>query len=660
VKRPERLTVVHASFLLFAAAIIVRAGYVQVYQAPEWREQAAKQQMTSAEMPAPRGSILDAAGTVLVESRPLIRLAVAPREVRADARERLAAAMRAAGIPDATVDKASDTANKWVTVPGRFLAADVASVTAMRGVHTEQILERIPPPLVGLRGLVGHAAPDGPGQDGLELALDSILRGIPGRSAAVRDGHGGRLRSPSLERTLPTTGHTVVLTLRLALQDIAERALADAVDQTGARGGDVVVLDPRTGELLALASRRSDPNATTATALTAPVEPGSTLKPFVAAALLERQLVPLDEVINTHDGVLQLGARTIRDVKKSSSMTFAEVIRYSSNIGMIAVSERLTPQQHYEALRDFGFGVPTGVPYPSEASGFFRTPSRWSSQSRASLSMGYEITITPLQLAAAYGAIANGGRLLQPTLVKEIRNAAGEVVYQHEPRVVRQVVSSETAAQMRALLRDVVDSGSAVKADLATYAVGGKSGTARRTENGRYAAGQYTANFVGLFPADDPQLVVLVKLDAPDGTYYGGQVAAPVMKVVLQAALASSDAALDRGRLTRKTPKPPTPALAARQDSARLRVVVSAGELAADGSVPIVLSLPMPTQAAPAVGGVRPVPDVRGVPLRRAVHELHQAGFRVVTTEGGSAGDTAPAAGTLLSAGQIVQLRRGS
>ena len=165
-KRPERLTVVHASFLLFAAAIIVRAGYVQVYQAPEWREQAAKQQMTSAEMPAPRGSILDAAGTVLVESRPLIRLAVAPREVRADARERLAAAMRAAGIPDATVDKASDTANKWVTVPGRFLAADVASVTAMRGVHTEQILERIPPPLVGLRGLVGHAAPDGPGQDG--------------------------------------------------------------------------------------------------------------------------------------------------------------------------------------------------------------------------------------------------------------------------------------------------------------------------------------------------------------------------------------------------------------------------------------------------------------------------------------------------------------
>jgi cell division protein FtsI (penicillin-binding protein 3) len=660
VKRPERLTVVHASFLLFAGAIIARAGYVQVYQAPEWREQAAKQQMTSAEMPAPRGAILDAAGTVLVESRPLIRLAVAPREVRADARVRLTSALEDAGVPRETIRKATDTTLKWVTVPGRFLAADVAAITALRGVHVEQILERVPPPLVGLRGIVGHAAPDGPGQDGLELALDSILRGIPGRSAAVRDGHGGRLMSPSLERTLPTTGHTVVLTLRLALQDIAERALADAVDQTGAKGGDVVVLDPRTGELLAMASRRSDPRATTATALTEPVEPGSTLKPFVAAALIDRGLVPLDEVIDTHNGVLTLGSRTVRDVHKAPSMTFAEVIRHSSNIGMIAVSERLTPQEHYEALRDFGFGVPTGVPFPSEASGFFRTPSRWSGQSRASLSMGYEITITPLQLAAAYAALANGGTLLQPTLVKEIRNAAGEVVFKHEPRVVRQVVSAETALQMRKLLRSVVDSGSAVKADLATYEVGGKSGTARRTEGGKYVSGQYTANFVGLFPADDPQLVVLVKLDAPDGAYYGGQIAAPVTKIVLQAALASSDAALDRSSLTRKTPKPPTAALAARQDSARSRVVESAGELAADGSMPIVLTLPLRTPSSAVVVGTRTVPDVRGVPLRRAALELHQAGFRVQLVDGGTAGETAPAAGATARAGDVIRLRRGS
>jgi cell division protein FtsI (penicillin-binding protein 3) len=660
--RPERLTVVHACFVLFAAAIGARAGYVQVVQAPTWRDKAATQQVTAQELPAPRGTILDAGGTVLVESRPLVQFAVAPRELRADQRERLAQGLRDAGVPEATVAKALDTTRKWVPVPGRFLAAEVASVTALRGVHTETVLERVPPPLVGLRGLVGHASPAGQGLDGLELALDSLLRGTPGRLAMVRDGHRSRLQSPALDRVPPQPGHSIVLSLRLGLQDIAERALADAVASAGASGGDVVVLDPRSGEVLALASRRRDPSATTATALTEPVEPGSTLKPFIAAALLERGRVPLQEVFPTYDGVFKVAGRTIRDVHKASEMSFADVIRHSSNIGMVLAAERLTPQEHFEALRDFGFGLPTGVQFPSEAAGMFRAPARWSKQSKASLSMGYEITVTPLQLAAAYGALANGGLLLQPTLVKEIRAADGTVLHRHAPRPVRRVVSEATAAEMRRLLRAVVDSGTATRANLTTYEVGGKSGTARRTVGGRYAQGSYTANFVGLFPAEDPQLVVLVKLDAPTGTYYGGQVAAPVMKAVLEAALASSDAALDHGRLTRKPRAPEPPQLAARRDSVRNEVVEAAGELAVDGSVPVVLTL----DAAPAaretahVVVARPVPSVAGLPLRRAVHELHRAGFKVRVVDGGREGETAPAAGALRPAGALIALHRGA
>jgi cell division protein FtsI (penicillin-binding protein 3) len=659
VTRPSRLTVVHASFILFAVAIVARAGYVQVVQAPTWREKAERQQTVAREIPAPRGTILDAGGTVLVESRPLVRLAVAPRELRPGTMPRLAEALRTLGVPDETIAKATDTVRKWVPIPGRYLAADIAALTVLRGVHTEQVLERVPPPLVGLRGLIGHASPDGPGLDGMELALDSLLRGTAGQSEVMRDGHGARLRSPHLQFTPARTGHSVVLTLRLALQDIAERALADAMDRTDAKGGDVVVLDPRTGELLALASRRSDPRATTATALTEPVEPGSTLKPFIAAALLDRGRIPLDEVVNTHNGVFTVAGRTIRDVHKASAMSFADVIRHSSNIGIVLAAERLSPQEHYEALRDFGFGVPTGVQFPSEAPGFFRTPARWSKQSKASLSMGYEITVTPLQLAAAYGAIANGGVLLQPTLVKEIRDANGVVVHRHTPREVRRVVSEATALEMRRLLRAVVDSGTATRADLATFEVGGKSGTARRTVGGRYAQGQYTANFVGLFPADDPQLVVLVKLDSPSGAYYGGQVAAPVMKVVLEAAIASSDAALDHGRLVRKTPKPPSPKLAARADSVRRTIVESAGELAVDGSVPIVLTLPASPTPRVALTTLRRIPDVRGLPARRAVHELHRAGFRVLLVEGGTAGVTQPAAGAVQPAGAVVELARG-
>jgi cell division protein FtsI (penicillin-binding protein 3) len=369
--------------------------------------------------------------------------------------------------------------------------------------------------------------------------------------------------------------------------------------------------------------------------------------------------VPLDETFNTHNGVFRVAGRVIKDVHEAPEMTFADVIRHSSNIGMVLAAERLTPQEHYEALRDFGFGVPTGVQFPSEAAGMFRSPARWSKQSKASLSMGYEITVTPLQLAAAYGALANDGVLLQPTLVKEIRDADGQVVFRHTPRAVRRVVSPGTAAAMRRLLRDVVDSGTAKRADLATFEVGGKSGTARRTAQGRYVQGAYTANFVGLFPADEPQLVVLVKIDAPTGTYYGGQVAAPVMKAVLEAALASSDVSLDHERMTRKPLPPDPPRLAARRDSVRRQVVEAAGELATDGSLPVVLTLPAVREETSRVVVSRPVPAVAGLPLRRAVHALHQAGFRVRVVEGGAVGTTEPAAGTVRPAGTMVAVHAG-
>ncbi len=658
---PSRLTLVHACFLLFAGAIVARAGYVQVVQAPSWRAQAVRQQTTAVELPAPRGPILDAGGTVLVESRSLIQLAVAPRELTAAGRSRLIAGLRTLDIAEPVLAKLADSARKWVQVPGRFLMSDVRELAALRGVYPEAVLERTPPPLAGLRGLVGHAAPGGAGVDGIELTLDSLLRGTPGRVGAVRDVDGHAARSPQLGRVEPREGSAVVLTIRLGLQDIAERALADAVERSGASGGDIVVLDPQSGDLLALASRRRDTLATTATALTEPIEPGSTLKPFVAAALLDRGRVPLDRTFPTHNGVFTFAGRTVKDVHRAASMTFTEVIQQSSNIGMILAAEALTPQEHYEALRDFGFGVTTGIPFPSEAPGTFRSPARWSKQSKASLSMGYEIMVTPVQLAAAYGAIANDGVLMQPQLIKEIRSADGQVLRRATPRPVRRVISSGTASTMRRLLRTVVDSGTGSRADLATYEVGGKSGTAQRTVNGRYVQGEYNANFVGLFPADEPQLVVLVKLDAPSGgSYYGGQVAAPVLRTVLEAAIASSDAALDAGRLRRKPAPPPTPQVAARADSLRRIVAEASGRLGSDGDVPIVLTLPaQPIQRAVVVRDRR-VPDVHGLSARDALARLHQAGFRVQVVEGGAVGRTDPSAGSLLPSGELVRWHRGT
>jgi cell division protein FtsI (penicillin-binding protein 3) len=340
-------------------------------------------------------------------------------------------------------------------------------------------------------------------------------------------------------------------------------------------------------------------------------------------------------------------------------LTLADVIRFSSNVGIVQFAERLTARQEFEALRDFGLGTPTGIEYSPEAAGTLRPPREWSRQTPASLAMGYEVSVTPLQLALAYGALANGGELLEPILVKEVRTREGDVRFRSRRRVVRRVVSEEVAATVRALLADVVARGTAVDADLAAYALAGKTGTPRRTVGGRYAPRQYNPNFVGLFPASAPQLVVVVKMSSPQGSFHGGRTAAPMTKTILQAALAARDAALDRGQLAAAVVR----TASAVQGEHLLAQAATARRPAAESQVEdttrrIVLHLPAvePRNAAAPVR--RSVPDVRGMRLRDAVRSLHDAGFRVQLMRGASAtGLTEPAPGALVPSGSLVRLR---
>jgi cell division protein FtsI (penicillin-binding protein 3) len=294
----------------------------------------------------------------------------------------------------------------------------------------------------------------------------------------------------------------------------------------------------------------------------------------------------------------------------------------------------------------------TGLAYPVEASGTLREPARWSKQSANSMAMGYEVAVTPLQLATAYAVLANGGELLQPQLVKEIRNPEGEVLYRRERRVVRRVVSPAVARRVRTMLRNVVEGGTAVRADLGSFALAGKTGTSRRIVNGRYAPGQHISSFVGLFPADRPQFVILVKIINPRGAYVGGLTAAPVTKAVLEAALASRNAALDRGSLaaSRREKPPVTPGVTA--DSAPAARVASADP---PGSTPFVAMLPSPRRPPARPLPPRAVPPVEGLPIRSAVHALNSAGFRVQLVTG-SSGGTIPSAGTIAPAGTLVRL----
>jgi cell division protein FtsI (penicillin-binding protein 3) len=665
--RTSRVGLVHAAFALFGVVLVGRAAQVQLFQTSIWRTKARNQQMAASPLPAPRGMILDESGAMLVESRQLQRLNVAPREAAGDskknpyaAQRRLAALARAlarGGVSPEWVARATDTTRVWVTIPGRFLMSDVSAAVAMRGVHSEPVLERVPPANDGLRRLVGRADDAGEPVDGLEKALDPVLRGESGHTALLRDAKGTRFDSPTLSADNAKPGRTVVLTVNQTLQDIAEKALGDAVHQTGAMGGDIVMLDPNSGEVRAMASRRADPLSTSATALTEPFEPGSTLKPFVAARLLDLHRARVDEVMNTHNGKWELNGRKIEDDHPSASFSLADVIRFSSNIGIVQFAMRLSPREQYELLRDVGFGSPSGLPYPAEESGRLPTPQRWDKQTAASLAMGYALNVTPLQLANAYAAIANGGELMQPAIVKEIRAMDGTVLYRHQRTVVRRVMTEETARTVRGLLRGVVESGTGESASLATFDVAGKTGTAKRTEHGKYVAGKYTASFVALFPADNPQLVILIKLDNPSSSIYGGKAAAPVLKTVLQAAIAARDASLDRRNLA-AVPKRVNATMALPESVASADSIVRATE---SGSVPYVYRLDSPKKPSAAALAARAVPDVRGFPVRQAVYALHRAGFRVslaTADASGSASTTAPPAGTLAPSGTTVRLLR--
>ena len=683
--RLSRVSVIHLTFVVFALALIGQAARVQLFQGDKWVERARQQHFRESPSAAARGNILDASDRVLAESRELVRLAVAPREIRD--RAALAIALRDAGFSTAWTSAATDPRRKWVELPGLHVPTDIAGLTVLPGVRGFPVMKREYAAGESVSRIVGGTDQRGRGADGIELALDSLLRGDSGKTTVARDSRGRNLDTPGGWNAAPRRGHNVTLTINRDLQEICDRALARATDSLNATGGDIVVMNPFTGEVLAMASRRANRRTLANTAVSEPFEPGSTLKPFIAAALMERGRARPDEVVETFGGTMILNGRQIVDERKSARLSLSDVIRYSSNIGIVRFADRLTPREKFETLRDLGLGAPTGVPLPAEADGTLRDPSRWNRTSAASMVMGYELAVTPLQLVAAYGAIANGGELMETHLVKEIRNAGGDLVYRARPRVIRRVISPDVATQVQHMLLAVVQGGTAIKADLAAYRIGGKSGTARRTVEGKgYVEGNYTASFVGLFPVDKPQYVVLVKLDSPRGAYYGGEIAAPVTAVILRAALAAQDAALDRNELAAvKRPAPVAPERAAvgaavaggpditGPDSAAAGTaqIPAADVLAGDsGSFskqmapadertllpPRTIRLPFKQKRGMPDRSARPVPDVVGLPVRDAVRALHEAGFRVrlVSRQGMP---TYPAAGSLLAGGSVVKLK---
>ena len=639
---PWRRRVLLGVWLLAAATICVRAGQIQGVQASEWRALAEAQHRKDEEVVATRGSVLDRYGTPLAVSRERFSIGIAPNELT-DVDAARALLVDALGISPRKARQLTSSERRWSVAPGRYPPTVRERLSGVRGIHVARELQRYHPHGDLARGVLGGVRDDNTGRGGVEQAFEDRLSGRPGRAVVARDNVGREIPGERILIEPPQSGGEVVLTLDLDLQEIAREALQEAIEETEARGGDVLITDPHTGEILALVSIRDGQTASLA-AINTPYEPGSTLKPFTVAGLIKYDIASLQDTIDVGDGIWTVEGRTL-DEHHSGRMTVADALRVSSNVGIAKAAQPMPPGRQYENLRDFGFGSLTGIEVPGEVRGTLRRPDLWSGQSPVSLAIGYEISVTPLQMAMAYGALANGGRLMQPRLVREVRGSDGAVLERFEPRVIRQVVSPETAQSVSRVLVDVVEDGTGKSARLGTFSVAGKSGTSRLySPNEGYERDAYWSSFVGFFPAEDPQLVVFVKLERPQGAYYGGEVAAPVTRATMEAALAARATHLDRAALLRAAHVSTTP---------RARPAARFASRTFDPSGPSAGE----AHLASSLGAGVPVPDVAGLPARIVIRRMRALGIRVSRAQAGEILGTEPAAGTRIVPGDTVRLK---
>ena len=416
-----------------------------------------------------------------------------------------------------------------------------------RGEHEE---ERLYPRGGSAAQTIGYISRDGRGQEGIELAYDRDLTGRNGYRTVGANARGRLHTLPGSRMQAPEDGANVVLTIDAAAQSILERELARTVETTNARSATGVLLDPITGDILAVASYpsfdpihpgASPPDHRRLRAITDMIEPGSTFKAFTVAACLEEGLVEPETLVESSLRLELAGGRSMHDKEDYGWVTVEEILVHSVNTATAQLGRKLGPERLFEYARAFGFGCVTGVDLPGEASGILRRPVNWSGRSLETISIGQEIAVTPLQLAAAYGAIANRGILMKPRIVREIREPGGRTVREYRPRRVRRVMSASTARALCGMLAKVVEEGTGETARIPGLEVGGKTGTAQwfDPKSGRYDPSSHVASFAGFVPARDPKLVGVVMVERPDGVGWGREVAAPCFRRIVEGILLS-------------------------------------------------------------------------------------------------------------------------
>jgi cell division protein FtsI (penicillin-binding protein 3) len=609
-----RLGVAKVFFLVLFVVAAGRAFQLQVLQGEKLKRLGERQHLKEWIVLPKRGAVMDRAGEPLALSLEAQSVYARPHRIHDSASvSKSLAKILNLDIVEVKQKLTSDKPFVWIKRQIGPQEAEQIQALSADGVGMFYEPHRYYPQGQLAGQVIGFVGRDSEGLEGLELHYNGYIRGETGSSVIERDALGRRVLVQGVEGLQIPPGGDIHLTLDTSIQHLAEKELESTISKYRAKAGVAIVVDPLTGEVLALANYPSfDPNNFSRQssqqkrnrAVADSFEPGSTFKTILAAAALEEGVVGRDDLFYCEMGKYPYAGKVIHDTHPYGWLPFSKILQVSSNIGFTKVAEKLKRERYFKYIEKFGFGQITGIDVPGEVSGLLRKPESWSAIALATHAFGQGISATPMQMAMAYAAIANGGFLMRPYLVRRVVGPKGEVLLENQPHVVRRVVSEKTSRLLASMLKEVTnEGGTGVMAKVEGFEVAGKTGTAQKADltNGGYAAAKRVGSFVGFVPADAPKLVALVLVDEPEVNVYGGVVAAPVFRNIA------------RGALRQLAVAPQEPDL----------VPPAVGQ----AELPVRQALRKETEVAD--GSAAAVPDFVGLSLREAVAKARAMGVKV-------------------------------
>ncbi len=646
----RRVAIVAAVLALWVVGIEAKLVYLQIYQHADLVARAGRQQERTQPSPAKRGDIVDRRGRVLATSVDADTIYAVPTEIddAKDATRKICDALGDCDQKDRLSMAEKLGQHRAFAYVKRQVAPDQAQRVAalnLDGIGFIKESKRFYPNKELAAHLLGWVGIDNKGLSGLEYTYDPQIRGKAGTIMVHTD---ARRHAFSRFERPPTAGSSVELTIDEYLQHIAERELRAGVIQNRAAGGTAIIMNPHTGEILAMANEPTfNPNAYRDSneterrnrAVQDLYEPGSTFKVVTASAAIEEKVMPIDTMINTHPGVIHIAGRpkpiTEANHHDYGVLSFEDVIVHSSNIGAIKIGLRVGTERLSKYVALYGFGHPVSPDFPGESPGIVWNASKWTESALASVSMGYQIGVTPLQMVTAISSVANGGEMIEPRVIRAVYRDNRRFAVQ--PKIIRRTISADTAATLTGIMEGVVARGTARLAQMPGFTIAGKTGTAAKLVNGRYSTSDYNASFVGFVPSRNPAIAIIVVTDSPHGgPTTGGPVSGPVFKRIAEATL--------RYMGIGPTINPPSPVLVARHDDAAAHLATSSG-----GASEAVVSLV-------ADGPPGTVPDLRGMSAREAVRKLVKLGMNPRVVGDGFVVSQEPPAGAPIDGDAVCRL----